>query len=138
MKTNVHRPNGHSDIPIRNYKAYSLRNFRDIPQMDKLSEEVKFAIEVVGSVLPFKVNNYVIEELINWDNAPDDPIFVLTFPVKELLTEEHFNTMADLIQGGASKKEICSRNMPSAAQLVATTGRPWLMAWLTLPLTPAP
>ncbi len=106
MKTNAHRPNGHSDIPIRNYKAYSLRNFRDIPQMDRLSEEEKFAIEVVGSVLPFKVNNYVIEELINWDNAPDDPIFVLTFPVKELLKEKHFNTMADLIKSGASKKEI--------------------------------
>jgi KamA family protein len=106
MKSTMHQPNGYSDTAIRNYKAYSLRNFRDIPQMDKLSEEDKFAIEVVGSVLPFKANNYVIDELINWNNAPDDPIFILTFPVRELLQDDHFNTMADLIKRGASKKEI--------------------------------
>ncbi|PKD43412.1 KamA family radical SAM protein [Rhodohalobacter barkolensis] len=98
--------NGHSDFSVQNYKPYTLRNFREIPQMEKLSEEEKFAIEVVGSVLPFKANNYVIDELIDWDNAPDDPIFILTFPVKELLKDEHFNTMADLIRSGASKNEI--------------------------------
>ena len=106
MKSNVHHPNGHSDISIQNYRAYTLKNFREIPQIKKLSEEARFAIEVVGSVLPFRANNYVIDELINWDNAPDDPIFILTFPVKELLKEEHFNTMAELIRSGASKKEI--------------------------------
>lgn len=106
MKKYIHQPNGHSNISIRKYKAYTLRNFREIPQMEKLSEEEKFAIEVVGSVLPFKANNYVIDELIDWDKAPDDPIFILTFPVKELLKEEHFNTMAELISSGASKNEI--------------------------------
>lgn len=95
-----------SEFPIKNYKAYSLRNFRKIPQMERLSEEDKFAIEVVGSVLPFKVNNYVIDELINWDDVPNDPMFILTFPTKDLLIEEHFNIMADLIRGGASKQEI--------------------------------
>lgn len=98
--------NGHSNFSVQNYKSYTLRNFREIPQMEKLSEEEKFAIEVVGSVLPFKANNYVIDELIDWDNAPDDPIFILTFPVKELLVEEHFNTMAELIRNGTSKNEI--------------------------------
>ncbi len=97
---------GSKDIPVKNYKVYTLRNFRKIPQMDLLSEEVKFAIEVVGSVLPFRVNNYVVEELINWDDAPNDPIFILTFPVKGLLQEDHFNIMADLIRSGAGKKEI--------------------------------
>ncbi len=98
--------NGLSGIPMKNYKSYSLRNFRKIPQMDLLSEDVKFAIEVVGSVLPFKVNNYVIDELINWDKAPDDPIFILTFPIKELLKPYHFNEMADVIKRGASRPEI--------------------------------
>lgn len=74
--------------------------------MEFLSEEEKFAIEVVGSVLPFRVNNYVIDELINWEDAPNDPMFILTYPVKELLREHHFNTIADLIKSGADKKEI--------------------------------
>lgn len=97
------------EIPIKNYKAYTLRNFRKIPQINRLSEDVRFAIEVVGSVLPFRVNNYVVDELINWDDAPNDPMFILTFPVKELLEEEHFNVMADLIRSGAGRKEIAAK-----------------------------
>ena len=29
---------------------------------------------VVSAVLPFKVSSYVIDELIDWGKAPDDPI----------------------------------------------------------------
>ncbi len=106
MKNSLYDMNGTSEIPIRNFKVYTLRNFKKIPQLDKLSEEEKFDIEVVGSVLPFRVNNYVIDELIDWDNAPDDPMFTLTFPVKDLLIPEHYEHMADVIRSGASRKEI--------------------------------
>jgi len=41
----------------------------------KLSEEQRFEMRVVASVLPFRVNQYVIDELIDWDNVPNDPIF---------------------------------------------------------------
>lgn len=61
------------------YRSYSLSNFRSIPQIDLLSEEQKFTIEVVGTVLPFKVSNYVIDELIDWDHFEHDPFFILTF-----------------------------------------------------------
>lgn len=88
------------------FKTYNLRNFRDIPQVQNLSEDIQFAIEVVGNVLPFKVNNYVVEQLINWDNIPNDPIFQLTFPQKTMLKARHFDKMAKTIKSGASKKEI--------------------------------
>ncbi len=88
------------------YKAYTLANFREIPQLAALSEEQKFAAEVVGSVLPFRTNRYVVEELIDWDAAPDDPIFTLTFPRREMLLPRHFAQMADLIKGQASAAEI--------------------------------
>jgi len=88
------------------YKNYTLRNFKDIPQISKLPEDYIFAIEVVGHVLPFKVNNYVIDELIDWDNYENDAIFTLTFPRKEMLKPHHFEAMADLLRRGASKEEI--------------------------------
>ncbi|MEZ4885414.1 MAG: hypothetical protein R3E32_11850 [Chitinophagales bacterium] len=92
---------------VYKYKAYSIRNFRKIPQVEAyLSEKDKFAIEVVGNVLPFKVNNYVVNELINWNNVPNDPIYVLTFPQKDMLTPAHFDEMADALKAGASKAEI--------------------------------
>ena len=63
-------------------KSYTLANFRDIPQIEKLPEEKKFEMEVVGNVLPFKANNYVVEQLIDWEKIPTDPMYVLTFPQK--------------------------------------------------------
>lgn len=93
-------------MEIKPYKAYALHNFRQIPQLEKVSEEIKFDIEVVGNVLPFKTNNYVIDELINWDNVPNDPMFILTFPQKGMLLPAHYNEMAQHIKAGASKEEI--------------------------------
>ncbi len=72
-------------------KTYTLANFRNIPQISELSEETQFEMEVVGNVLPFKANNYVVEQLIDWNNIPNDPIFVLTFPQKEMLKPNTMN-----------------------------------------------
>ncbi|MCK5781925.1 MAG: 4Fe-4S cluster-binding domain-containing protein [Flavobacteriales bacterium] len=74
--------------------------------MNLLSEEEKFVIDVVGSVLPFKVNNYVVDELIDWDNYSTDPIYILTFPQKEMLSNKHYDEVANLFRNGASKDEI--------------------------------
>ena len=42
---------------MMSYRAYTLTNFREIPQLSALSEDLKRDIEIVGRVLPFKVNN---------------------------------------------------------------------------------
>ncbi|HXW03337.1 MAG TPA: lysine 2,3-aminomutase, partial [Nitrosarchaeum sp.] len=47
--------------------SYTLANFRQLPQIQKLGEEKQFEMEVVGNVLPFKTNNYVVEQLIDWN-----------------------------------------------------------------------
>jgi len=88
------------------YRAYTLKTFKKIPQIKRLSEEQIFDIEVVGEVLPFKVNNYVVDELINWDDFETDPIFILTFPQKDMLSKEHYNRMAKLIKEEAPKQDI--------------------------------
>jgi len=87
-------------------KTYTLGNFRTIPQIQQMSEETKFEMEVVGNVLPFKTNNYVVEQLIDWDNVPNDPMYVLTFPQKGMLIPEHYDKMASTLRSGADKKEI--------------------------------
>jgi KamA family protein len=55
------------------------------------------AIEVVGRVLPFKTNNYVVEQLIDWNNIPDDPVFTLSFPRREMLFPEQYDRVKTLI-----------------------------------------
>ena len=88
------------------YKSYSLNNFREIPQIENLTEEQKFNIEVVGTVLPFKTNNYVVDELINWDKFEKDPFFILNFPQKKMLDEKSFETVAGLLKNKADKQTI--------------------------------
>lgn len=86
-----------------NYRSYTLSNFRQIPQIDKLSEQEKFVIEVIGTVLPFKVSNYVVEQLIDWDRFKSDPFFILNFPQKGMLSEDCFNRIAHLLNRNADK-----------------------------------
>ncbi len=88
------------------FKSYQLNNFRDIPQLSVLTEQQLIDIEVVGNVLPFKVNNFVIERLIEWDKVPDDPMFKLTFPQKDMLQTEHYDEIAALLKQGADKAVI--------------------------------
>ena len=89
-----------------NYKSYSLHNFTELPQLSRLSSEQVEAIRVVGSVLPFKSNNYVTEQMIDWNNIPDDPIFTLTFPRREMLAKPHYEKVAGLLRSGADPKLI--------------------------------
>ncbi len=103
----THSPEGHQkSIKPQDFKVYTLHNYKQIPQISKLSEEQKFEMEVVAQVLPFKSNSYVVNELINWDNVPDDPMFVLTFPQKGMLLPHHFERIASLMRNGADTKEI--------------------------------
>jgi KamA family protein len=88
------------------YRPYSLRNFREIPQMESLTEEQKFEIEVVGTVLPFKTDNYVVDELIDWNNFETDPFFILNFPQREMLESRDFSTIASLLKKNTSKNAL--------------------------------
>jgi len=87
-------------------KSFTLANFREIPQIQNLSEQKQFEMEVVGNVLPFKANNYVVEQLIDWNNIPNDPMYVLTFPQKGMLKAEHFEKMSTTLKNNSDKKEI--------------------------------
>ena len=91
-----------------NYKSWLPGNFRNMPQMAALPEELKFDIDVVSSVLPFKANQYVVEELIDWSNIPADPIYTLVFPRREMLSAAQYDEMATLLRAGADKQVIRS------------------------------
>tara|TARA_B100000959_G_scaffold280223_1_gene341672 strand:+ start:285 stop:1658 length:1374 start_codon:yes stop_codon:yes gene_type:complete len=87
-------------------QSFTLANLRKIPQIQNFSEEQIFEMEVVGNVLPFKANNYVIEQLIDWDNVPGDSMFNLTFPQKHMLKSEHYDMMASVLKNDPDRKQI--------------------------------
>ncbi len=84
-------------IQQKKMRFYDLRDLDKIPQFKNLSRDHKFAINVVSNVLPFRTNNYVVEELIDWNNVPNDPMFQLTFVQEDMLSTDQFNRMADAL-----------------------------------------
>jgi len=101
-------------IKPRKMKFYGLKDIDDIHQLKLLSKDEIFNIKVVSNVLPFRVNNYVVEDLIDWNSIPDDPIYQLTFMQKEMLTDAQFNKMADVLR----KSDADSEDVKRAAEQI--------------------
>ncbi|MBT3979809.1 MAG: lysine 2,3-aminomutase [Bacteriovoracaceae bacterium] len=94
------------------FKFYTIKTIDQLPQYKLLSDETKQSIQVVGHVLPFRVNNYVAEKLINWQDLENDPIFKLTFMQKDMLSEHHYEKMNEAIEN--------KLNTPSDIQGIAS------------------
>ena len=88
------------------YRAYTRKNIDTIAQFRTLTPEQRSAISAVSRVLPFRVNNYVIEELIDWDAIPCDPIFQLTFPQQGMLSPGEFDSICSLLNQEASEERV--------------------------------
>jgi len=88
---------------------YRVNTRNDLPRVGEmlgLSREQVADMQAVSAVLPFKVNDYVLEQLIDRDDLPHDPIFQLTFPQRGMLANGDFNRMRDLVTRGASDAEL--------------------------------
>jgi len=89
------------------FKQYTLKNIDEILQLQELTEDQRFELEVVAQVFPFKTNQYVVDELIDWRNIPQDPIYQLTFPQRGMLSEQEYTRIAEILRGGnASGEEL--------------------------------
>ncbi|WP_424094600.1 KamA family radical SAM protein [Moorena producens] len=83
---------------------YSVKYLKSLSQLTCISSETRLAMQAVAKVLPFRANNYIVEELIDWKNIPDDPIFRLTFPQPDMLSSRDLNTMVQLLKDNAPEK----------------------------------
>jgi KamA family protein len=90
----------------RKFKVFSGQTIKNAAAWGKLSLEQREAIDIVGRVLPFRVNEYVLDELINWDAVPDDPMFRLTFPVRDMLPENEYAALRELVRAEAPRDAI--------------------------------
>lgn len=93
-------------LPEQEFKAYQFRQMSGIEAFSRLTPEHRFEMEVVAQVLPFRVNKYVLDHLIDWSTAPDDPMFRIVFPHRDMLEPEHFAAMAALLHAQAPAREI--------------------------------
>ncbi len=88
------------------YQPYARHNFSKLPTYHRIDPAQRKAISVVSEVLPFKTNNYVVDELIDWDNYQTDPMYILNFPQKEMLSEAQFDNLIQMLDQNRSKSAI--------------------------------
>ena len=91
---------------VEKFQVYQARDIDKLVQLKRLGAKQIAEIKAVAAVFPFRVNNYVVEELINWDQIPDDPIFRLTFPQAGMLEDEDLRRMVHLISNNAPPLQI--------------------------------
>jgi L-lysine 2,3-aminomutase len=90
----------------RRFRAYSAKHLDALTARAGLGEAERLAVRAVGTVLPFRTNAYVVDELIDWDAAPDDPLYRLVFPQADMLPAADVARIAGLLARGASEPEI--------------------------------
>src|SRR5690606_15042100 len=90
----------------RRFRAYTSRPLDEMTCRAGLSDADRLEVRAVAEVLPCRVNDYVVEELIDWSAAPDDPIYRLVFPQADMLPEGDVSRIAELLRSGAPKKEL--------------------------------
>ena len=90
----------------RGFRAYSAKHLDMLVQRAGLPPEERLAVQAVATVLPFRTNSYVVENLIDWDAAPDDPIYRLVFPQPDMLPAADVRRLADMIGGGAPEASL--------------------------------
>jgi KamA family protein len=90
----------------RRPRTYDRRSLGEIRQLHHLSSDIVESIRLATLVFPFKVNEYALENLIDWSCAPDDPMFRLLFPTADMLSEPDREHLARLTASGARQGEI--------------------------------
>ena len=63
------------------YQPITLHNIAKHTLWQRLDPELREAVEVTARVLPFRSNRYVVEELIDWERVPDDPLLHVLLPL---------------------------------------------------------
>ncbi len=79
------------------FKPYTRQTIRQAPQWELLTPEQQEAVQVISHVLPFRTNQYVLDQLIDWDHIPDDPIYRLVFPHRDMLPAHEYWQLRDLV-----------------------------------------
>jgi KamA family protein len=93
--------------PRVRYRAMTARHLdevlRDRAGFDETQRRRSAA---VAAVWPFRTNQYVVDELIDWSSVPDDPIYRLVFPQPGMLSPADLARMERLVAEGADDTRL--------------------------------
>ncbi|MFD6040222.1 KamA family radical SAM protein [Streptomyces koyangensis] len=109
---------GPTPVQSQRFRAFGTRQIDAIAARFPLTPEQVETVRLISQVLPFRVNEYTLSELIDWDRVPDDPMFRMVFPQRGMLSSEDeqllttATTTGDRQAVSAAVKEIRGRLNP--------------------------
>lgn len=86
------------------YQAFNRTRFKSSEYYQKLPLAEKKVFDTLTHFFPFKANNYVLENLIEWDLVPHDPMYRLLFPRKEILGEARYSRVKQIFDSNLDPK----------------------------------
>jgi KamA family protein len=104
-------------IAPRRYQVHTRADIDRLPVLSRLSEDERTDMKAVSAVLPFRVNNYVVEELVRWERGSEDPIYQLTFPQPGMLEPDDLARLRDLIRRDVPAAELTAAAREIQARL---------------------
>ena len=90
----------------RRFRAYTAKHLDTLTERAGLPADTRLAVRAVATVLPFRTNTYVTEQLIDWASAPDDPIYRLVFPQPDMLPAADVDRLSAALAAGVPDAEV--------------------------------
>jgi len=88
------------------YRAFTSRDLDELTGRAGFGPAERLQLRAVAEILPFRTNSYVVDELIDWAAAPDDPLYRMTFPQLDMVSDVDRERIADLLRCGAPAREV--------------------------------
>ncbi|KAB8161579.1 lysine 2,3-aminomutase [Streptomyces sp. 3MP-14] len=107
-----------SPVETPRFRAFGPRQIDAIAKRFPLTPEQVETVRLISQVLPFRVNEYTLSELVDWDRVPDDPMFRMVFPQRGMLSPGDEKLLAEANASGdrrataAAVREIRGRLNP--------------------------
>jgi KamA family protein len=87
------------------FRAHGRRQLDAIGRRFGIPRETVETMDVLARVLPFRVNDHVLDQLIDWGDLPGDPMFQLLFPQEGMLDEITMGRLRGLARRGWPEPE---------------------------------
>ncbi len=106
-----------SALKISKNRSFFKKNH--IPEIMHLTLQQKLDLKAASWIIPFKTNKYIINELIEWSNIPQDPMYQLTLNYPELLDEIDLHHIQKMQSASLLPKELQSQGEKILQKILA-------------------
>ena len=91
------------------FLSYDNKRIHLLPQLKRLDVITREGMLNAAQIFPVKINSYVADQLVDWNAAPDDPIYRLLFPHPDMLSQWAKDEVNAIREGNFSKEETNDR-----------------------------